>query len=505
MIRIQNKKKLKSTFYFIPVGFFVFILLNITMLQAQETQSPPLSGKSQMCLGCHSRFTPGIVEDWRMSRHSKITPNQALQQPSLERRISAESVPEALAQYAVGCYECHGLNTDQHADSFEHMGTKIQIVVSPQDCQTCHPTEAEQYSTSKKAYAHTNLLNNPVYHTLVSTITGVKTVDGTGHIASQEPTQETLSGSCLGCHGTKITVDGLKEISTKMGRQKVPNLKNWPNQGVGRINPDGSRGACTSCHTRHAFSIAEARKPYTCSQCHGKPDVPAWPVYKASKHGTIFAARQQDWNFEAVPWKAGKDFNAPTCATCHNSLLVSPDKKKIVDRTHDFGARLYKRIFGLIYSHPQPKSGDTSIIKNADGLPLPTTFLGEVAQEFLIDETEQQARLSMMKSVCKSCHSTTWTDQHFDRFDQMSVEVDQMVLASTTLMVHAWEQQLADQTNPFDEVLEQLWIKQWLFYANTIRYAAAMTGAQKYAAFTDGWWDLTHTLQEMKDKILSLK
>ena len=108
-----------------------------------------------------------------------------------------------------------------------------------------------------------------------------------------------------------------------------------------------------------------------------------------------------------------------------------------------------------------------------------------------------------MKAVCKTCHSTDWTDSHFERFDNTVAETDRMVLAATQLMSQAWEKSLADGTNPFDETLEQLWVKQWLFYANTIRYASAMTGAHKYTGFHYGWWDLTHNLQEMKEKVHS--
>lgn len=38
----------------------------------------------------------------------------------------------------------------------------------------------------------------------------------------------------------------------------------WPNVGVGRLNLDGSKGSYTSCHTRHRFSVMEARKPQAC-------------------------------------------------------------------------------------------------------------------------------------------------------------------------------------------------------------------------------------------------
>jgi hypothetical protein len=46
-----------------------------------------------------------------------------------------------------------------------------------------------------------------------------------------------------------------------------------------------------------------------------------------------------------------------------------------------------------------------------------------------------------------------------------------------------------------------MWIRQWLFYANSIKYASAMTGAPDYATFKHGWWNLTENLQHMKDWI----
>lgn len=495
---------MKKSMYSIIMVISVFVGLNMFILHAQEPESSPLSSKTQVCVGCHTRFTPGIVEDWQTSRHASTAPAQALEKSPLERRVSAENVPEELSQYAVGCYECHGLDPENHKDNFNHMGTEVNVIVTPNDCKTCHPAEVEQYAGSKKAFAHKNLLENPVYHALVDSTIGLKTVEA-GKTTVQPPSQQTLNDVCLGCHGTKVEVDGTKKVKTKMGKMTLPNLKNWPNQGVGRINPDGSRGSCTSCHARHGFSIEDARKPYTCAQCHGEPDVPAWPVYKVSKHGNIFLARHQKWRFDSVPWVVGKDFKTPTCATCHNSLITSPDGTVVAERTHDFGSRLYLRIFGLIYSHPQPISGDTTRIRNMDDLPLPTTFQGKIALQYLIDDTEQGNRLDTLKKVCTSCHAMSWTEQHFERFENTVAETDKMVLAATQLMGDAWANNLADNGNPFDEALEQMWVKQWLFYANTVRYASAMTGAHKYTAFKDGWWEFTNNLQEIKDRISSHK
>ena len=261
---------MKKYVYVMTFLILAFVGLNIAVLRAQESPTGPLSSKTQLCLGCHTLYTPGMVADWRTSRHSQTTPTQGMGKAKLEQRISAENVPDDLSQYVVGCYECHGLNSDKHQDSFDHMGTTIHVIVTPDDCKTCHPTEVSQYSDSKKAHAYKNLMNNPVYHTLVNTITGVKTVDESGAVTGQEPSQLTLNDTCLGCHGTKIGVEGEKQIESRMGQVTVPNLTNWPNQGVGRENPDGSIGSCTSCHARHGFSIQEARKPYTCAQCHGR-------------------------------------------------------------------------------------------------------------------------------------------------------------------------------------------------------------------------------------------
>ena len=422
-------------------------------------------------------------------------PQMALKKPPLERRISNESIPDNLRRVVVGCYECHGQNPSIHKDSFDHMGFKIHVVVTPNDCKTCHTTEVAQYLESKKANAVDNLAKNPVYTLLVDTITSVKEIKD-NKIIITKPSEHTKAETCFGCHGTVVEVKGMKTISTKLGEIEVPDLANWPNQGVGRINPDGSRGSCTACHPRHSFSIEIARKPFTCAQCHLEPDVPAWEVYKESKHGNIFLSKQDKWNWDNVPWRPGKDFQAPTCAVCHNSLLVNPEGEVIAERTHNFGSRLWIRLFGLIYSHPQPKDGRTYLIKNSDGLSMPTTFSGGLAGEYLINSDEQSRRRSNMEGICISCHSTDWAERFFDKMESSIMETDKMTHSATQSLVKAWDKGIADRTNPFDEPIEQKWIKQWLFYATSVRFASAMSGPD-YATFKNGWWNLTENLGEI--------
>jgi hypothetical protein len=397
----------------------------------------------------------------------------------------------------VGCFECHSLNPESHTDNFEHYGYDINVIVSPNDCSTCHSLEAEQFSGSKKANAWGNLKKNPVYTALVETVTNLHGYDD-GRIASLGSSEHTQNETCYACHGSKVEVTGFQTVEFEGDELEVPDLTNWPNQGVGRINPDGSQGACTACHPRHTFSIETARKPYTCSQCHLQPDLPAWDVFKESKHGNILESNEDDYTWDTVPWRVGTDFRSPTCATCHNALIATPDGDPIVERSHDFGSRLWWRIFGLIYSHPQPKAGATHTIKNKDGLPLPAAFTGELASDFLIDAAEQAERRATMGQVCNACHSSDWTNGHFAQMDSTHALSDEMVLTSTQLMSEIWEKGLADNSNPFDEPIEHMWIKQWLFYANSIRYGVAMAGPD-YVAFKHGWWDMNETLADMKE------
>jgi len=489
---------MKRILVFFTLMFGAF-LCSFAQEKDVKITSPPISDQTQTCIDCHESINPGIVHDWRTSRHSYITPETALQKPSLERRISSDLITENLRSVTVGCYECHSLNASSHQDNFEHFDYNINVIVSPYDCKICHFIKVEQYSNSKKAHALDILQKNPMFHNLVDNITSVKEVKG--NKIYQHEASETIKGeTCYSCHGTTLKVQGTKIVANDFEAIEVPNLMGWPNQGVGRINPDGSLGACTACHPRHSFSIEIARKPYTCSQCHLQPDVPAWEVYKESKHGNIFLSKQHKWNWENVPWKAGIDLAAPTCATCHNSLLSTNDGEILVNRTHDFGERLWVRIFGVIYSHPQSKNAKTYLIKNKNDLPFPTTFVAELASDYLIDKTEQMRRQNEMKQVCQSCHSTDWVNGHFAQLDNTIIETDKMVLAATQLLQKAWDQKLANPQSPFDEAIEKKWIAQWLFYANSVRYGSAM-GGPDYASFKNGWWELTKNLQEMQEII----
>ncbi|GKT30500.1 hydroxylamine oxidase, partial [Aduncisulcus paluster] len=102
------------------------------------------------------------------------------------------------------------------------------------------------------------------------------------------------------CHGTKV----------ELGPDNKPINLTWPG-GVGTRYPDGSIGTCTVCHTRHQFSIEEARKPTACGACHLGPDHPQKEIYEESKHGQFFEAHGEEWKWDSAPdtWQPG-DYEA---------------------------------------------------------------------------------------------------------------------------------------------------------------------------------------------------
>ncbi len=471
-------------------------------LVAQEAK---ITEDSQECIDCHSLFQPGVVESWRKSRHARVTPFEAMAETGLGLKVSSQNVPEALRSFVVGCAECHSLRPEAHADTFDHNGFDIHIVVSPGDCGTCHSAEVEQYSRNIMAHAYKNLAGNAVYRDLEHTILGA--IGLRGEELSIHPANEaTKSEACYYCHGTKLEVSGTETRDTELlGELEFPVIEGWPNQGVGRVNLDGTLGSCAACHTRHEFSIEMARKPYTCKECHVGPDVPAFKVYEASKHGNIFSAMQGSWDFNAVPWTVGKDFTAPTCSACHISLLVNTEGEVVVQRSHQMNNRLPWRLFGLIYAHPHPSNPDTTIIRNKDGLPLPTDFEGGFASEYLIDEGEREQRRRTLQSVCSSCHAASWVRGQWARFENTLAETNEKTLTATRFMSEAWSSGLASGldrgSSPFDEDVERRWADIWLIHANTIRFASAMGCGGDYGVFADGRYELNKTVMDLLSRL----
>jgi hypothetical protein len=233
--------------------------------------------------------------------------------------------------------------------------------------------------------------------------------------------------------------------------------------GVGRLNPDGSLGSCTSCHTRHRFDIAEARKPEACDQCHLGPDHPQIEIYNESKHGTLYHAYNDEWNFDSAPgtWTAGTDYRAPTCAACH----MSGTNK--VSTTHDVTERL---------------SWETQ---------APLTIRPSEFKPFPAD-TDWQVERDKMKAVCSDCHGNSWIDAHYENLDKAVEEYNEVYFKPAKAMLDdLYAKGLLDDSKFFDELLEVEYYELWHHEGRRARMGAAMM-APDYA-----WW---HGFYECKNR-----
>lgn len=482
----------------ISLAALVACLALVAAFAGASEEPPGTSEATGDCLMCHRQVTPAAVADWEKSAHAKTTMSRALGKKKIESKVSADVAPEKLGEVSVGCAECHVAGGEPRKGDFDHNGFSVRLVVTPADCARCHPAEADEYSMNIMSRAHGNLANNPLYMDLANNINATMAFED-GKLKTKPPNGPTSAESCFSCHGTALTVTGSATRDTDLGEMEFPVFSGWPNDGVGRVNPDGSMGSCSPCHPRHAFSMAQARSPYACANCHKGPDVPAFKVYMVSKHGALYSGSGDGWDMAAVPWTAGEDFTAPTCAACHISLVAKGDGEVVQKRTHRMNDRLSLRLFGPVYAVPHPKSPDTSAIVNKDGQPLPATLGGELASEHLIGRDEMKKRRAAMRSVCQSCHGEGWVGGHFERLDNTVAETNDSTRAASAMLGEGWKQGLAagPPASIFDEPFERMWVEHWLFYANSVRFASAMAGAD-YGVFADGRFQMTSNLLRME-------
>ena len=294
--------------------------------------------------------------------------------------------------------------------------------------------------------------------------------------------------ACMQCHGSLV-------IPYRVERDKV-HLWGWPNNGAGRIDPDGSLGTCTACHPRHQFSIEHSRKPKTCGQCHLGVDHPHIEVYEESKHGNIFELTGENWNWEALPWRVGLDFTTPTCATCHMSTLATPDGKIVVQGTHDLRRRIVWDSMHF-FAFPKPKWPDhtqNSILKGASQLTGAGLLENSVAFKGYKIVSGPKTSLALpnlpvveyygelkehrkeMKTVCKLCHSSQWVDNYFIVYDANQIDYNITANFAFQLLQYAWKLGIHDPQNKLDEYMEFMWYYIWHCDGRRWRAGAAMMG-----------------------------
>jgi formate-dependent nitrite reductase cytochrome c552 subunit len=365
---------------FMRIGL-LSVLLAFLAGSVLEAQTAQISEAGKACIECHSASTPGVVEQWQSSAHAKK---------------------------GVDCYSCHQADAKDPA-TFDHYSYKIAVIVTPDYCARCHAAEVKQFEKSHHAAAAQFIgsLDNML-----------------GEIVEGGPA---ANNGCRQCHGSEVKYlgDGRFDPTT------------WPNSGIGRMNPDGSKGTCAACHGRHSFSSALARQPENCGKCHLGPDHPQIEIYNESKHGIQYRANIAKMNLDSKSWIVGKDYSAaPTCATCHMS--ATPNQGV----THGVGDRI--------------------------------SFTLRPAISIKLDNWERR-RVSM-QDVCSNCHATGWINNFYAQYEAtIDLYNEKFAKPAKSIMDKLYAAKKLTPT-PFDEKIEWTYYELWHHQGRRARMGTAMMG-----------------------------
>lgn len=277
------------------------------------------------------------------------------------------------AEEDIGCDGCH---KGDHRSARDVGNLKT---ITAQTCGGCHERQMQQFASGKHAKAWEAAQALPTAHALPM----AAGPDAKG---------------CASCH--KI---GLKSETE-----------------VGRLKSQGSlfgHASCDSCHTRHMFSVNEARQPQACQTCHMGFDHPQWEMYSASKHGVRALLKQNGTLPANTP--------APRCQDCHMA-------------NGDHAVRAPWGFFGVrlpLPDDPQWRADQLTIMQALgllDAAGAPTLRLETARDLDLLRMSEQafEAERERMFETCNTCHSGNFVRAEFERGDDLIREADRLFAAA---------------------------------------------------------------------------
>ncbi|MBI1814825.1 MAG: hypothetical protein HYR72_07600 [Deltaproteobacteria bacterium] len=423
--------------------------------RAEEEPKAVVTGLNDGCVTCHRQHSAALVMQWEASRHAKI---------------------------GIGCVECHQAK-ESEVDAWKHEGVWIASLVTPLDCSRCHQKEYEEFSRSHHARAGE----------IISSLDNVLALK----IAGLPDNPADAVNGCWQCHGTivKFKRDAQGQIE-RVGPEHKPviDFTTWPNSGIGRLNPDGSKGSCHACHSRHEFQAKLSRSPENCGKCHMGPDHPQIEIYNESKHGIAFYANRARMALDKDgSWILGKDYSAaPTCATCHISGFVTPTGE-VQGNSHDVGERISWTLRPIVSTKlnlvrfddgTQDDFPDTRALPDIGATVDTTEYVVEHDQ--LVSKTVPRKvakvltwkdRREGMKGVCLNCHNHTYVDNFYQQYDSLvTLYNDKFAVPSKSIMDELTKEGLLNSKSPFGENLQWTFYELWHHEGRRARHGASMQG-----------------------------
>ncbi len=314
---------------------------------------------STSCAGCHRGLHPTIVRQFEGSAMGRA----GTQNPRVE-----------YVTRSMTCAGCHGVDHDQIMAS--------QGRVPETTCAGCHPTiYKEHVLDAGHSYG-------PGPGDL-----GINWERNIGVPHYEQMPRKVMEMGCDPCHA-QAGATAAEYWSEE--QQKYIDTSSLP-----------IRNGCITCHTRHAFSLEEARKPEACYTCHMGPDHPNYEAYMSSKHGSIYAARGDEWDWNAP--LAQSTWEAPTCAYCHMVYVDSAGRRS---SSHNM---IGKIVWGM-------------------GVQAATGQLEDISVT-----PENQAARNEMVRVCMTCHSEDKARGYLKSADAHKLAGDALVVEARDILAGLYD------------------------------------------------------------------
>ena len=375
--------------------------------------------------------------------HMRITPGIVV-----DWQLSKHSVNE------VGCSKCHG---DSHNSMTDPAKAKF---AGPEVCAECHGPQVEQFAKGKHALAWVSMKAMPTLHWQpMAQVEGLK--------------------GCGACHRVGFKTEG--EIKSLVDKKS----------GFGVCS-------CDTCHTRHVFSIDEARSPQACRTCHMGIDHPQWEMYSSSKHGSRFLLKQA----RVLP----EDAAAPTCQSCH-----------FPDGNHANMTAWGYLAVRLPYPEDTQWAADREIIMQALGIFDPTgkatPRLAAVENYKIISfsEDDWKAEREKMLKSCNDCHSINFARAELEKSDRMIREADGLMAEAIRTVAALYQDGLLKKPeyypyafpdlltlNNAPTVIEQKLFTMFLEYRSRT-FQGAFHASPDYS-FWYGWAQMQRGLVEIRER-----
>src|SRR5512132_2239873 len=315
------------------------------------------------CATCHRRLHPTIVAQFEQGAMGRA----GVQNPRVKMPPGTQ----------LTCATCHGTNHD------DIMATKGRVPETT--CGACHQ---EIYKDAVLDAGHSY---GPGPGDL-----GINWERNIGVPHYKQMPRKVMEMGCDACHAQAGATDA----------------KYWSEDQKRYVDTSSLtyRNGCIACHTRHSFSLEEARKPEACYTCHMGPDHPNYEAYMSSKHGSIYVARGKGWDWS--PPMAEAKWDAPTCAYCH-MLYVAADGTRT--SSHNMTRKI---IWGM---GVQAAGGE---LKDITVTP------------------ENQAKRNEMIKVCLTCHSEDKARGYLESADAHKLAGDALVIEARNVLAGLYRDKL---------------------------------------------------------------